>query len=95
MGDLLQRLRSHHPLECPGNDCTLCGAATRIESLQTKVEELEYKLNEAIAIAEREVILRKELQAKIEDLEKIIALASYHTASVNELLYRALDLEDE
>jgi len=40
MSDLLQRLRSHHPLECPGNDCTLCGAAILIESLQTKVEEL-------------------------------------------------------
>lgn len=34
-----------------------------------RIEELEYKRNEAIAIAEREVILRKKLQAKVEELQ--------------------------
>ena len=67
-------------------------AADHIEALETKVEELEYKLNEAIAIAEREVILRKELQAKIEELT---AELSIWKRRYNELYEAGIKLRSE
>jgi len=52
------------------NHDDIMGSATQqLAEAQAKVEELEYKRNEAIAIAEREVILRKKLQAKVEELQ--------------------------
>ena len=37
---LCKRLQAHYPLECPGDDCTLCKAAKLIESQQATIIEL-------------------------------------------------------
>ena len=53
---------------CYATDADLYKA--KAEYYEAKVKELEYKLKEAIAIAEREVILRKERQTRVEGLKE-------------------------
>ena len=53
---------------CYATDADLYKA--KAEYYEAKVEELEYKLKGAIAVAEREVILRKERQNRVEELKE-------------------------